>query len=155
MTTYNIERWDVILYKTNNYYPIIYFKPDEDLIKFFKANDNTVIANISNSKSLYDNKQIPGIINTLEYDRPNLFNETGYYTITLYTDWLGYPMYGNNGEVSFSGFVIPKEIEQQNNLNNSKNIQNKDIQNKSIKLEFKYVLIILLILIIVLLFNKK
>ena len=108
MTSYDIMRWDVILYGTNNKFPMIYFKPDKDLLNFFKENNNAVIATITDSRSIYDNKKITGVINSLENNiptpRPNLFNKTGYYCMTLYCEWHGYP--NSNGKVVFSGVVI-------------------------------------------------
>jgi hypothetical protein len=163
MTSYNIERWDVILYGTNYYFPIIYFKPDEDLIEFFKANNNAVIANISESKSVYDNKNIPGVINTLEDNipnsRPNLFDKTGYYVMTLYSEWLGYPMYGNLGKITFSGFNNTPPVVQNNFENNSsqnmiESSSDSNKKSKEIKIAFTYIIVIIVVLLFIVLLSK-
>jgi hypothetical protein len=163
MTSYNIERWDVVQYGTNYYFPIIYFKPDEDLIRFFKANNNSIIANITDSKSVYDNKQIAGVINTLNDNiptpRPNLFEKTGYYVMTLYCEWLGYPMYGSLGRITFSGFNSVEKVDNVNDIieqikQNENSPVDSDKKDKEFKVVFTYFVVIVVILFIILLISK-
>lgn len=163
MTSYNIERWDVIQYGTNYYFPIIYFKPDKDLIRFFKDNNNAVIANITDSKSMYDNKQIAGVINSLEDNipttRPNLFEKTGYYIMTLYCEWLGYPIYGSLGKVTFSGFNKAENVNTVNDIikqikQNEDKRDNSDKKGKEFKVVVTYFVVIAVILFVILLVSK-
>lgn len=163
MTSYNIERWDAIQYGTNYYFPIIYFKPDEDLIRFFKANNNAVIANITDSKSVYDNKQIAGVINSLEDNiptsRPNLFEKTGYYVMTLYCEWIGYPMYGSLGKVTFSGFNKAENVNTVNDITeqikqNEDKQADSDKKSNEFKVAITYIVVIIVILFVILLVSK-
>ena len=103
MTKYNIERFDAIINVKNNTLPMFYIKPDLDLLKFFKNNKNVVSCQIDDTQTIYDGKIITGIVNTNNSSIPNFFEETGLCTISLWSDWHGYPKYGSKGTVVFSG----------------------------------------------------
>jgi hypothetical protein len=92
---YDIMRWDVVMFKnsvTQN--PMIYIKPDEAFLEFARLNNYTVMVQIKGTGTIYDDKLIAGIVNessNVPNCRPNFFDKTGYYVITLYSDWYGYP----------------------------------------------------------------
>lgn len=110
MTTYQINRWDAVIYgNSNNQSPMIYVNPDIYLLEFFKANEYSVFCEIRDSESIYDKIIVPGVVNSSAYTpncRPNYFAGTNTYVITLEMDFKGYPP--KNGVVVFSGYKNPK-----------------------------------------------
>ena len=103
MTEYKIERFDAIIVKGKTASPMIYIKPDPELLEFFNKNKNVVACTINYTNTVYDGNIIPGIVNTDDYNRPNFFRETGLITISLLTEFRSYPEYGSNGTIKFSG----------------------------------------------------
>jgi len=107
---YNIYRWDSVLYNTTNPMPMIYIKPDENLIKFVEENDKAIMVNISDSASVYDGRNITGVFtksSTVPNRRDNFFEKTGLYVISLDSHWYGYPdslgeceIFGSTGGVT-------------------------------------------------------
>ena len=129
---YDIMRWDVVMFKNStSQVPMIYIKPDETFLEFVKLNNYAVMVNIDGTGTVYDNKLIAGVVNessNVPNCRPNFYDKTGYYVITLYGDWYGYPpgdkLYSETkdgevslGCVSFSGLNAPE--------NNNTNITEK------------------------------
>lgn len=110
MTTYQINRWDAVIYGSNNHRsPMIYVKPDMYLLEFLKANQYSVFCEIKDSESVYDKIIVSGVANSSAYTpncRPNYFADTNMYVITLEMDFKGYPP--KNGNVVFSGYKNPK-----------------------------------------------
>jgi len=105
--TFDILRWDAVKPYNNPFpMPMIYFKPIEsknvvDFASFALDNNYTAIINIKNSSSEYDNANIIGFINpsySFPSYRPNFYNETGLWTVTLGASWIGYPKM--NGTIS-------------------------------------------------------
>lgn len=111
MTQFDIKRWDVVLFdNSNTQVPMIYIKPDLQFLEYVKKNNFAVIAKISGSGTVYDGKTIPGIVDKSCYVpnyRPNYFEKTGYYIVTLNANWYGYPNSKTLGKVSFEGIVKP------------------------------------------------
>ena len=106
MTEYKIERWDAILVNDERV-PAIYVKPDITFLEFISKNSNAVVASITNTKTNYDNKKFLGIVNQSSYYpncRPNFFEQSGLYIITLQSPWIGYPNPNNLGTVKFYGY---------------------------------------------------
>ena len=106
MSEYNIERWDVILVN-NHRVPVIYIIPDLDFIEFVRKNDYKLFAQIKDTGMVYDNKIIPGIVDQsafVQNCRPNFYNNTGLYVITLESSWNGYPEFYKLGKVIFHGY---------------------------------------------------
>ena len=146
MNSYKIERWDVILYN-NIKLPMIYIKPDLNLIKNLDKLDNTVLCKISGTNMAYDRNKIVGSINnssTTPNCRPNFFEKTGYYVITLFSNWHGYPNISELGLVEFENFE--KETETKQEPENSQIIK-EDYKYESI---FGYIFIILVIVVLIL-----
>jgi len=93
MPNYEIKRWDVILVNDKRV-PIIYIKPDIQFMNLIRKNNYNVICVIHGTRTVYDNNKIYGVVNESMYVpncRPNFFNETGLYVITLDSSWNGYP----------------------------------------------------------------
>lgn len=103
MKKYKIERFDVLLID-NKRVPAIYIKPDIDFLNFIGDNNYTLVSLITDTGLDYDNKKIVGFVNQSSYFpncRPNFYEKTGLYIITLDSSWLGYPKVDNLGNVTF------------------------------------------------------
>ena len=101
--TYNIERFDVIL-QGDTKYPIIYIKPDIKFLSLVESNFYQVYVCLHNTNTTYDNYWIKGIVSKscdIPNCRPNYYECTGYYVITLQCPWYGYPSPCSLGQVSF------------------------------------------------------
>ena len=110
MSTYQIKRWDAVIFgNDNSQSPMFYVTPDMYLLEFFKANQYSVFCEVRGSGSVYDGMIIPGVVNQSAYTpncRPNYFEDTNTYVVTLNMDFKGYP--NRNGSVIFSGYKNPK-----------------------------------------------
>jgi hypothetical protein len=111
MSQYKIERWDAVLFGNSvSQVPMIYIKPDLAFKEFIQSNANAVVCEISGTGMIYDGKQIPGIADNSGFVpncRPNFSEQTGYYVVTLWSDWYGYPEPGKLGSVVFKGLNVP------------------------------------------------
>ena len=125
MTTisYPIKRWGGSLTNNNiNPHPVVYIKPDEELVKFAVMNDNKLLVSISDTNLPYENKQIVGIFK-VDSNRPNYFNKTGYYMIELLSDWYGEPEDLNKlGNINIHGYkqaelLVPNSTNRLNYIN--------------------------------------
>lgn len=100
--SFEIKRWDVII-SNDKQYPIIYIEPTIAFLEYVKNNQYVVSCKIHNTNTVYDNKDIVGIVNKSAYIpncRPNFFNKYNYYVIVLYSaTWNGYPEPENLGTV--------------------------------------------------------
>lgn len=103
MVVYKIERFDVAIFGNSiNKVPIIYIKPNLDLLEF---SNYFVECEIKGTKKEYDGKKILGVINSSEEipsKRPNFFKKTGFYVVTLLCKWCGYPDDLSSCYVTFS-----------------------------------------------------
>lgn len=113
MSTYKIHRWDVVISGDSNAQrPMIYVEPDLAFLEFIRANDFAVVCNISGTGTIYDGKQIPGVVSQssdVPSCRPNFYKKTGLYVVKLWAEWYHYPDIDKLGEVVFSGL---KGVEQ-------------------------------------------
>jgi len=133
MSNYSIMRWDAVISSTNsnNYVPMIYIKPDKDFLQLIKRNKNVIKADISGTNMMYDLKPIGGIVSPSSQTpncRPNYFEKTGYYVVTLVSNWYGYPDPQYMGNVRFSGLPgdinsPKKEIKDNTNSSASNNLE--------------------------------
>jgi len=109
MTTYKIQRWDPVLFGNNvKPNPMFYIIPDLYFDEFARNNKYSLFCMVKNSASLYDNIVIPVTVNksyNTPNNRPNFYNETQTYVITMDTPWMGYPK--NLGLVKFFGYKLP------------------------------------------------
>jgi hypothetical protein len=95
---YKIHRWDAVIFKNKEMNPIptpiIYIKPDENLIKFAKDNSDALLVKLHVPPSIYDQKRVTGVW-AKSSDIPNcravFFEETELYIIVLQAPWHGYP----------------------------------------------------------------
>jgi hypothetical protein len=105
MAEYQIKRWDVVLVNDQRV-PMIYIKPDLDLVEFLRKNNFKVIVKIKNTDTVYDNKDIQAVVNlsaNVPNCRPNFYDQTGYYVAILNSSWNGYPNPDKLGSASFYG----------------------------------------------------
>jgi hypothetical protein len=113
MPKYKIDRWNSVIPPGNiNPFPMIYVTPDKNFADYAEENNYTVIVNIEGTGKIYDGKSMVGIIDSSAYFpsyRPNFYNEKGYFVITLYSQWRGYPTQDN-------GYVIIKGLKGEDKL---------------------------------------
>lgn len=99
---FEIKRWDAVISAENSApKPLVYIEPTFDFLNFIKRSDNFVKVAISKTGSEYDDKVYYALVDKsafLPSCRPNFYNKTGWYTLTLNCFWNGYPM--NNGIIS-------------------------------------------------------
>jgi hypothetical protein len=107
-----IERWDPVLVGNNSQpMPMIYVKANESLRKYFELNKMMVAVIISDTKSIYDGKVIGAVADCSGFYpdyRPNFYNKTGFYTLTLSSAWYHYPKF--NGMVEITGFEGQNDV---------------------------------------------
>jgi len=112
MPEYEIQRWDAVIPKGNTLpYPMIYIKPDKKFEDYAKQNSYMVLIQISGTDMAYDTSPVVGMIENSGYFptyKPNFFNDTGMYVITLLTNWIGYPK--TNGKVLLQGLEGPDKV---------------------------------------------
>ncbi len=135
MTDYKIERWDSVIYgNSTRPYPMIYIKPDLAFLEFVKANNYKIKVLIKGTgQKSYDDYLIDGIVDSSASTptcRPNYFNETGYYVITLLNPWAGYPplnmfgtckIYGENDKID----IKPNEDKNEEDKKEDKKEEDK------------------------------
>jgi len=110
-------------------YPMIYVTPDTQFVDFVRKNEYMCKIIITDTQSNYDNIVLTGNINissNIPNCRPNFFDKTGYYTITIEKDWLGYPP--KLGNVNLIG--MKKKTDQKSN-DEPKEKTNLEINNYS------------------------
>jgi len=102
--SYQIKRWDVVIYGNSNIKkPVIYITPDSSLLELAANSIHPILIKISGTNTLYDGKMVKGVINKssdVPNYRPNFFDQTGYYIISLDADWYGYPHPSSQGEIT-------------------------------------------------------
>jgi len=110
MSTYKIVRWDAVLNDcTIIPKPFIYFYPDLELLEFLKRNNFRIRVTISGSNSRYDGGKIWAIAKKSTFAagcRPNFFEGTELWILTLDVIWNGYPKSLGNFTV-VKGPVVP------------------------------------------------
>lgn len=109
MSVFPIKRWDVVMSGNSiTRVPMIYIEPTMDFLEFAKANNYVVMCRINGTGTVYDGKDIPGVIDKSCYVpsyRPNFCEKTGLYVISLWANWYGYPEPNKLGNVEFSGMA--------------------------------------------------
>lgn len=107
MSVFPIERWDVVMNGNSiTRVPMIYIKPTMDFLEFARANKFVVSCRINGTGTVYDGKEIPGVVDKSCYVpscRPNFCEKTGWYVISLWANWYEYPDPKKLGTVEFSG----------------------------------------------------
>lgn len=166
MPVYNIDRWDAVIPKDTTFpMPMVYIKPDKNFVKYAKENDYTVLVTIKNTDSSYDNNAFVGVIDSSGYfptKRPNFYNATGFFVITLFSNWNGYPP--KNGNLLIQGsegpdklipsasppvFHVPQPIEWYGK-SSSPNLSTKQLRNILLLIG-----LLLIVLVIIYLYFKK
>jgi hypothetical protein len=88
---------------------MLYIKPSKEFAEYAEKNNYYVLVTISGTE-MYDG-EVTGIINSSGYYpnfRPNFYNDTEYYTITIMNEWRGYPT--NPGIVLIQGIEGPDTV---------------------------------------------
>lgn len=111
MSQYKIERFDVVMFgNSTTKVPMLYIKPDLTFLEFARSNNYAVSVEINGTGTIYDGKIIPGVVDKSCYVpncRPNFYEKTGYYVITLWSNWYGYLEPDKLGTVKFFGMKAP------------------------------------------------
>ena len=105
-TQYKIFQWVAIMGPNNRVQPACYIKPDNDFLQFSMHNQYQLICHISGTNTKYDGMKVTGYVNNsskMPNCRPNFAETTGFYIITLDTNWIEYPMYDTLGTLAFYG----------------------------------------------------
>ncbi len=115
-SSYQIKQWGSWIGKGNQTtpLPIIYIKPNLELIQFCKKNGNNLNVFIDGTNSEYDKKAVSGVFtqsDKIPNYRPNFLEETGWYVIVLNAPFIIFPKM-SNGFVKIYGFSsdIPQPI---------------------------------------------
>lgn len=115
MSSYDIKGWNVVMFNNSTTkVPMIYVKPDVTFKEFVEKNSYAVVCEISGTGTIYDGKKIPGVVDKscfVPNCRPNFCEKTGYYVVTLWANWYGYPDPKNLGQVKFFGLEKPVNVE--------------------------------------------
>jgi hypothetical protein len=137
MSNYNIKRWDPVTSDGDDIKPMIYIEPDITFLEFVKANNFNVLCEISGTDTCYDKNMIVGIVNkssNVPNCRPNFYNKTGLYVITLDTTWVDYPKFEKLGTVKFYGLKEPLEVKKLSSVS-TENTTNDTKEKKDEKLK--------------------
>lgn len=112
MPEYEIVRWDPVIPKDNTFpYPMVYIKPDKNFVDYAKENKFMFLLNITGTGMDYDKAPIIGMVDSSAFYpnfRPYFYNKTGYFVVTLFTNWIGYPL--TNGKIKIQGTKGPDNI---------------------------------------------
>jgi hypothetical protein len=135
MTVYKIERFDVAIFGDSlQKVPIIYIKPDLDILEF---SNYLIECEINGTGKEYDGKNIVGVISSSEEvpsKRPIFFKKYGLYVVTLLCNWYGYPDDLSSCSVTFylpsHSFKKPDNYIQKDNYNQKDNYIQKDNYNQ-------------------------
>lgn len=104
---YKIYRWDVVLFGNGNVHtPIIYIKPDKNLLEFAEKNKNELLVELNIPGTMYNKNTVNGFLaksSDIPNFRKNFFEKTGLYVIVLKSPWYGYPDY--LGDIEISGLT--------------------------------------------------
>lgn len=150
--SYSIKRWGGLLTGNNiNPQPVVYIKPDMDLINFAMANENKLLVSISETNLPYENKKLLGVF-TVDNNRPNYFSQSGYYMIVLVSDWHGEPEdMSKLGKINIHGFkkvdVGVDNSSPSSSLNQLNSIMNEF--NSKGKISPKLIIIMILVCLLV------
>jgi hypothetical protein len=117
--TYKIHRWDAVIFANKGMNPIptpiIYVKPDDELIKFANDNSNALLVKLHTPGSIYDNKRVTGVwskSSMIPNCREHFFEKTELYVIVLQAPWHGYPDFLGDCEIFGLKGVPVKKIKQ-------------------------------------------
>lgn len=113
---------------------MIYIKPDLAFLEFARKNSFAVMVKVSGTDTVYDGKEIPGVVdkssNVPNY-RPNYFENTGYYVVSLHANWYGYPHPNKLGTVSFTGLKQTAPNPEDNKPENSLKYSRRALSNNT------------------------
>ena len=134
MSKYRIMSWTPIISSDNPniYIPMIYVKPDAKFLEIVRGNYNVVNCKISGTNMVIDGHNIPGVVtksSQVPNYRPNFYDATGYYSISLISNWYGYPNPDTLGTVEISS--SNPEIKQEKSPEDSGNSSNDLAQDSS------------------------
>ena len=134
MLKYNILRWDPVLHN-NTQVPLITIKPDQSFLTFAKANKFKVFCEITIDGVTRTSEGVVNSSADVPNCRPNYFEKTGNYVITLIKKWKEYPKSKNLGTITFSSVsegettkknILSKSIQKYNKAEKLKNCDGKE-----------------------------
>lgn len=103
MPKYEIQSWNSVIPKGSTFpLPMIYIKPDSSFIDYAKKNNWQVLVKITDSDSPYEGNEFYATIDSSGYFpnfRPYFYNDKGYFTVTLLSQWRGYPKEKNGNAI--------------------------------------------------------
>lgn len=139
---YPIKQWNVVMLGNNNVkIPMISIKPDSNFIEMAKDNNYVLLCEISGTGTIYDGKQIPGVVDKscfVPNYRPNFCKKTGWYVITLWANWYGYPNVGMNGIVTFPQMKASSIVRMEPSVDSSKHEEKIPVTKNKELLKLKY-----------------
>lgn len=94
MKRFPIYQWGSWMNESRVPIPILYVKPDNELLDYFEQSDYNINVTIENTKSPYDNTSFSAVVGTskdIPNYRPNFFKKTGLYVIVLDAPFVVYP----------------------------------------------------------------
>lgn len=110
MAEYKIERWDALsLGDPTGIRPAVYITPDIRFLDFIKNQQYKVKCLIRGTGLEYDNKVVFGTVDRssdVPNCRPNYYEKTGQYIITLHAPWVQYPTPDALGTISFPDMEV-------------------------------------------------
>ena len=157
MSKYKIMRWDVVTAgNSNNKIPMIYIEPDITFLEFIRANSFAVVCLISDTDTKYDGKKIPGVVDKSCFTpncRPNFCEKTGWYVISLWSNWYGYPNVGKEGSVQFYGLEKPdknvKDTENQPEVDEQAMLAGNDFLSSYLNVNYQLLILIIFAILLV------
>jgi len=112
---YSIKRWDAVLSTNNKPMPLLYIKPDLELVDIIDKNGGKLWILINDSDSGYDGNIYYTVASksaVMPNPRPNYFNTTGYWTLAVDSNsWLGYPPDMGNITILDSPYQTQESVE--------------------------------------------
>ena len=145
MSEYKIERFDVVMDEKWQK-PMIYIKPDSELLEFSRKNNYSLLCEINNSGTNLDGKKINCDMGKYMVNRPNFFKQNDLYTVTLSTEWCGYPSMKATPTVTFYGILVH---EYKDDSNEDEKVIEKYEEDKNSKFGFFWPIFLLSLLIFI------
>jgi hypothetical protein len=157
--SYSITRGGGLLTANNNNpQPVVYIKPDMDLINFAMANENKLLVSISETNLPYENKKLLAVL-TVDPKRPNYFNQSGYYMIVLVSDWYGEPEdMSKLGKINIHGFQkveLDNSSSPSSSLNQLNSIMNEFNSKGKISPKLFFIMILVCLLVGMIIYMYK
>lgn len=126
---YDIKQWSGLLFGNNQTpLPIVYIKPDENLLAYVKDNNYRINVSIHDTDSSYDGRNVSCIVNSAEMIpnyRPVFGKTTEWMCLVLETLWSGYPLKMGRVDIESINNITPSSFTKSKNnaKENQKNMK--------------------------------